>query len=171
MCIALFTESKKLITAKLISQNWRGAGAGLMYHNDGKLIVKTSLMTPQSVTSALEGVPDCRPVAVHLRRVRTLSSLPENTHPHKISDRRYIMQVGTFARGNPDSNPKYCETKQLAKLLGKLEHGEQNFFLAGLAKNPNVAFVTATEKDFSRWGSTWRQLTSGLYIVDSNYFA
>ena len=123
MCVAILKPKNNTIDDKIIRKCWETNpdGGGLMYVNNGKIIVKKELEDVESfIRKYHESLPFFQSDVILHFRIGTSGLMNlENTHPHKVNENVYMVHNGIIVRCT-EVNSKFSDTMKFCKFISNL---------------------------------------------------
>ena len=123
MCVAVLKPEKSTIDDSTIRKCWETNpdGGGLMYVNNGKIIVKKELENVESfIKKYHESLPFFQSDVILHFRIGTSGLMNlENTHPHKVNENVYMVHNGIIDRCT-EVNSKFSDTMKFCKFISHL---------------------------------------------------
>ena len=129
MCIAILSKKDLLVPHKHLKECWdhNDDGAGFMYAENGKLIIKKGLMTFDKFMEAYEP-HEAKACVLHFRITTHGNTDEENTHPFQVGNDLGFVHNGIISNVETKSNKDLSDTNHFNRqYLKELYKQDKNF--------------------------------------------
>lgn len=165
MCLIIVASKPSQVLDLDIWKAWNtnSHGAGIMQHRTGRLFVKKGIMRFSLLEETLKKLPECGPVAVHLRMATHGAVHGKNTHPWVIDSQSALMHNGVLSGLGKHGATGESDSAHLARILSYLPHNERKSLLNTL----DGRYVYSSDEGMLMHGTGWTERSKGLWLSNT----